>query len=303
MTAASAAGVLGCSPPAMAQRVKWSGGTEPPRLKAPANACDCHHHVYRSRSLVDRRGIAFAGDALSTDYRALQKRLGISRHVVVQPSTYGTDNRIMLDALAAFGPVAHAVAVADNTVSGAELRRLHERGVRGIRFNFAPAGPTAPEMIEPLSRRVANLGWHIEINAWAADLMEMIPILDRVPTMIVLDHLGHVPEPEGTGHPLFGKIRRLIDKGNTWVKLAAPYDASKIGPPDYADSSALARAYVKAAPERLVWGTNWPHPGEDPKPDDAQLFDLLLDWAPEETVGKRILVENPAVLYDFPKSA
>jgi len=103
--------------------------------------------------------------------------------------------------------------------------------------------------------------------------------------------------------PLFGMVRRLIDRGRTWVKLAAPYDATKIGPPTYADSSALARAYVKAAPERLVWGTNWPHPGEDPKPDDALLFDLLLDWAPDEKVRHRILVENPAALYDFPKRA
>ena len=103
--------------------------------------------------------------------------------------------------------------------------------------------------------------------------------------------------------PNFALVRSLIDKGRTWVKLAAPYDATKIGPPTYADSSALARAYVEAAPERMVWGTNWPHPGEDPKPDDALLFDLLLDWAPDETVRHRILVENPATLYGFANSA
>jgi D-galactarolactone isomerase len=286
----------------MAQQVKWSEGNEPPKLKAPANACDCHHHIYDAKYPVDPKGVR-QGDASVTDYRALQKRLGTSRHVVVQPSIYGIDNRITLGALAAFGPEARAVVVVNDAVSDAELRRMHEQGVRGIRFNFAPAGPTKPEMIESLSRRISDFGWHVEINAWAVDLMEMMPMLDRVGSPIVLDHLGHVPEPEGENHRLFGKIRGLMDKGNTWVKLAAPYDASKIGPPSYADSSALARAYVNAAPERLVWGTNWPHPGEDPKPDDALLFDLLLDWAPEESVRHRILVENPSILYGFPKAA
>lgn len=288
---------------AMAQQVKWSEGAEPPKLKAPPNACDCHHHIYDAKYPVDPKAVLRPGDAFVEDYRALQKRIGTRRHVVVQPSTYGTDNRVTLDAVTAFGPEARAVVVVNDTVSDAELRRMHEQGVRGIRFNFAPAGPTTPAMIEPLSRRISDLGWHVEINAWAADLPDMLPILERVRSRIVLDHLGHVPEPEGADHPLFAKIRGLIDKGNAWVKLAAPYDASKIGPPSYADSSALARAYVKAVPERLVWGSNWPHPGEDPKPDDALLFDLLLDWAPEESVRNRILVENPAVLYNFPKAA
>lgn len=302
MSSGAALGIVGATGGAWAQQVKWSEGEEAPKLKAPPNACDCHHYIYDSRYPVDPRGVP-QGDASVADYRALQKRVGTSRQVVVQPSTYGVDNRVTLEALAAFGSTARAVVVVNDTVSDAELRRMHGQGVRGIRFNFAPAGPTTPQMIEPLSRRISDLGWHVEINVWAAELPQMIPILDRVRSTIVLDHLGHIPEPEGAGHPLFGKIRGLIDKGNTWVKLAAPYDSTKIGPPSYADSSALARAYVKAAPERLVWGTNWPHPGENPKPDDALLFDLLLDWAPDEGVRKRILVDNPAVLYDFPKSA
>jgi predicted TIM-barrel fold metal-dependent hydrolase len=298
----AAAGLVADTAAAAAQ-VKWSGGSERPRLKAPPNACDCHHFIYDSRYPADRRGIPFPGDALVEDYRALQRRLGIARHVVIQPSTYGLDNRVALAALAAFGPDARAVVVVNDSVSSAELRRMHQRGVRGIRFNFAPAGPTTPEMIEPLSHRIGDFGWHIEVDVWAAELPEIIPILDRVRSTVVLDHLGHIPEPEGVRDPLFAKIRGLIDKGRTWVKLAAPYDATKIGPPTYADSSALARAYVEIASERVVWGTNWPHPGEDPKPDDALLFDLLLDWAPDEKVRHRILVENPAALYDFPKRA
>jgi predicted TIM-barrel fold metal-dependent hydrolase len=175
--------------------------------------------------------------------------------------------------------------------------------VRGLYFNFAPSnGATTATMIEPLARRIAPLGWHVEINVWAADLLPLLPVLRRLPTPVVLDRFGHVPEPEGPDHPLFAQIRRLIDSGNTWVKLVAPYDASKMGPPHYPDSGALARAYIEAAPERLVWGTNWPHPGEDMKPDDAATFDLLADWAPEAATRNRILVKNPALLYGFPQS-
>jgi predicted TIM-barrel fold metal-dependent hydrolase len=176
--------------------------------------------------------------------------------------------------------------------------------VRGIRFNLAQAGATTPEMIEPLSKRVNELGWHIQINAPAAKIMEIKDILNRVPSPIVFDHLAHIPEPEGTAHPLFGVVLALIDKGKTWVKLSGAYADTKIGPPSYSDSSAVARTYVQKAPERLVWGSDWPHPSErENKPDDAILFDLLLGWAPEERVRNRILVQNPEVLYGFAKSA
>jgi predicted TIM-barrel fold metal-dependent hydrolase len=222
----------------------------------------------------------------------------------VQPSTYGTDNSCTLDALVSFGPTARAVAVVDTTVSDAELKRMNGLGVRGIRFNLAQAGATTPEMIEPLSKRVNELGWHIQINAPAAKIMEIKDILNRVPSPIVFDHLAHIPEPEGTAHPLFGVVLALIDKGKTWVKLSGAYADTKVGPPSYSDSSAVARTYVQKAPERLVWGSDWPHPSErENKPDDAILFDLLLDWAPEERVRNRILVQNPEVLYGFAKSA
>jgi len=244
------------------------------------------------------------GDALVEDYRAFQKRIGTSRNVVVTPSTYGVDNRVTLDAVAAFGPQARAVVVVNDTVSDAELKHMHEQGARGIRFNFAPAGATTPEMIEPLSKRVNELGWHIQINAPAAKIIEIMPILEKVPTPIVFDHLAHIPEPDSVTHPLFGQVRALIDKGKTWVKLSGAYADTKVGPPTYADSTAVAQAYAKAAPERCVWGSDWPHPSErEKKPDDAVLFDLLLVWAPDEKVRHRILVENPEVLYDYPKNA
>ena len=300
-----AAAVLGVLPKlADAQPVKWSEGTEPPNLKAPPNACDCHHHIYGSQYKVDPRSTLRPGDASVEDYRAFQKRVGTTRNVIVQPSTYGTENAPTLDALAAFGPTARGVVVVDTTVTDMELKRMHEQGARGIRFNLAQAGATTPEMIEPLSKRVNELGWHIQINASPTKIMEIMPILERVPSPIVFDHLAHIPQPEGVNHPLFAQVRGLIDKGRTWVKLSGAYADTKIGPPTYADSSAVAEAYAKAAPERCVWGSDWPHPGErEKKPDDALLFDLLFFWAPNEAVRHRILVENPASLYDFPKTA
>jgi|SRR5579863_1722266 len=286
---------------ARAQQVKWSEGTEPPKLKAPANACDCHHHIYDSKYPVDPKATLRPGDATVADYREFQKRIGTSRNVVVTPSTYGVDNRVTLDAVAAFGPQARAVVVVNDTISAAELRKMDDQGARGIRFNLAQAGATTPAMIEPLSKRINDLGWHIQINAPAATILEIMPILEKVPSPIVFDHLAHIPEPEGVNHPLFGKVLALIGKGRTWVKLSGAYADTKVGPPTYADSTAVAQAYVKAAPDRCVWGSDWPHPSErEKKPDDAVLFDLLLAWAPDDAARRRILVENPSVLYDFP---
>lgn len=297
----AAAGVLaGCATTMQAQPVKYSAGTAKPRLKAPANAADCHHHVYDARYPTDPTATLKPADALVEDYRALQKRIGTTRNVLVQPSTYGVDNRCHLDALRAFGPRARMVAVVNDSVSTAELQRMHTLGVRGIRFNLAQAGATTAEMIEPLSKRVSDLGWHIQINAAGERIMGIMPILERVPSQIVFDHLARIPQPEGVNHPLFAKVRGLLDSGRAWVKLSGAYGNTKVGPPTYSDASAVARAYVKAAPERLVWGSDWPHPTEkDNWPDDALLFDLLADWAPDEKVRHRILVENPALLYDF----
>ena len=284
--------------------VKFSAGTETPKSKAPVNATDCHHHVYNSKFPVDPTATLRPPDALVADYRALQRRIGTTRNVLVQPSTYGIDNRAHLDALAAFGPTARMVAVVNDKVSADELKRMHTAGVRGIRFNLAQAGATTPEMMEPLSKRINDMGWHIQINAPAAKIMEVMPILEtRVASPIVFDHLAHIPQPAGVNDPLFAKVRGLMDKGRTWMKLSGAYADTKVGPPTYADSSAVARAYAKAYPERCVWGSDWPHPTEQTKPvgvpDDAVLFDLLTDWVPDEKARHRILVENPARLYDF----
>lgn len=286
-----------------AEAVPYSSGTEPPRTRAPANACDCHMHIYDSRYPAAPTATLRPPDARVDDYRLLQKRLGTTRTVVVQPSTYGTDNRCTLDAMAQIGPTARAVAVVDTRVSDGELKRLAGLGVRGIRFNLVQAGATTVDMIEPLSKRIYGLGWHVQIHMLGDQIVLIEDLLQRLYPPIVIDHMGRIPQPDGIKHPAFDVIRRLIDKGRTWVKLSGAYMDSKAGPPGYADVRELAQAYVRAAPERMVWASDWPHPTKaTDKPDDAVLFDLLAEWAPDERTRRRILVENPEVLYGFPLS-
>jgi predicted TIM-barrel fold metal-dependent hydrolase len=302
MALAAAAGAVR-SDQAFAQQVPWSSGTESPKLKAPANACDCHMHIYDAKYPADPKATLKPADALVADYRLLQKRIGTSRNVVVTPSTYGTDNRVTLDAIAQIGPTARGVAVVDATVTDAELKRLNGLGIRGIRFNLVQAGATTAEMIEPLSRRVNDLGWHIQIHMKGEQIAGIDDLLLRVPSPIVFDHLGRLAQPNALDNPGFKTISKLIDKGRTWVKLSGAYVDTKVGPPTYSDTVAVARAYIKAAPERMVWASDWPHPTEKDKPDDAVLFGLLAEWAPDEAMRTRILVQNPATLYGFPASA
>ncbi len=286
-----------------AQDVPFSSGTQAPKLKAPAIACDCHMHIYDSRFPAAPTATLKPPDAHVEDYRLLQQRIGTTRNVVVQPSTYGTDNSCTLDAIAKIGATARGVAVVDAGVADAELKRLASLGIRGIRFNLVQAGATTVDMLEPLSKRVNDLGWHVQFNVDGAMIDEMAPLLRRLPAPMVFDHLGHPPLPAGIEHSSHKIVRELIDKGRTWVKLSGAYQDSKVGPPTYGDTIALAQAYVKAAPERMVWASDWPHPTEKNKPDDAVLFDLLAQWAPDEATRDRILVQNPATFYDFSKSA
>ena len=282
-------------------QVPWSSGTEVAKTGAPADACDCHMHIYDSRFPVAPYATLKPGDAHVDDYRLLQKRTGTTRNVVVTPSTYGTDNSCTLDAMATLGARTRGVAVVNDTVSDDELKRLHGLGIRGIRFNLVQSGATTVEMLEPLSKRVAPLGWHVQIHMLGDKIVEIADLLQRLPSPIVFDHLGRIPEPAGTDHPAFRVVSSLVDKGKAWVKLSGAYIDTTSGPPAYADTTKVAQAYVKAAPERLVWGSDWPHPTEKDKPDDAVLFDLLTVWVSDDTTRRRILVDNPARLYDFAK--
>jgi predicted TIM-barrel fold metal-dependent hydrolase len=286
---------------ANAQQVLWSSGTNLPKLKMPADACDCHHHIYDGKFPIAPSATLKPGDAKAADYQALQKRIGTTRSVVVQPSTYGTDNSCTLDGMAQLGPASRGVAVVDTGVTDAELKRLHGLGIRGIRFNLVQAGATTVDMLEPLSKRVANLGWHVQIHQTGDGIVKMEDVLQKVASPIVFDHMGRIPKDIGVDHPAYTVISRLIDKGRAWVKVSGAYMDTKVGPPTYADSTKLAQAFVKLAPQRMVWGSDWPHPTEkaDDKPNDATLVDLLTEWAPDEPTRRRILVENPAELYGF----
>jgi D-galactarolactone isomerase len=289
------------SPGHAQQGVKWSAGTETPRLKLPPNATDCHHHIYDTRFPFAPQATLRPGEALVSDYRALQKRIGTSRNVIVQPSSYGTDNRLLLEALAQFGAKARGIAVVNTGVTDAELKQLHKGGVRGIRFNLSPPGTTTLDMVKPLAARVAPMGWHVQVNAPAAFLLDAKATWADLPCPVVFDHLAHIPQPDALQHPAFAMVRELLQQGKAWVKLSGFYNDTKLGPPTYADSVQVAATYAREAPERVVWGSDWPHPTEQPDriPDDAILLDRFGDSVPDEAARHRILVENPARLYQF----
>jgi predicted TIM-barrel fold metal-dependent hydrolase len=292
------------SGPAGAQDAS-SVGEPRPIHRAPPAAADCHIHVYDSRFPVAPNAMLLPPDAHIDDYRVVQRRLGTVRTVVVQPSTYGTDNRCMLQALGSLGADARGIASVDAAVSDEELGRLAAAGVRGIRFNLAQAAPAVSiDMLEPLSRRIDALGWHVQLNIKGDQIVQLAPLLARLPSPIVFDHLARIPPETGAEHPSFAVVQRLLDRGRCWVKLSGAYLESKVGPPSYADVGAIARAFIKAAPQRLVWGSDWPHPSVHAAwPDEVVLFNALCAWAPDEAVRRQILVTNPEALYGFAKGA
>jgi predicted TIM-barrel fold metal-dependent hydrolase len=267
--------------------------------KVPANSSDCHLHIYESRFPVDPRSKLRPPDATVADYRLVQESLGTTRCVVVQPSTYGVDNRCMLQAVAQLGRGARGIAVINPGVSDSDLKRMDAGGVRGIRFNLEQAGATTLDMVEPLAKRIAPLGWHIQVNAGPEKIRSAEEIWKGLPVDIVFDHLAHIPAPGGLDSA-YGVVMDLLEKRKGWVKLSGVYTDSKIGPPSYSDRKAITEAYVKAAPERLVWGTDWPHPTvTGKKPDNVALLNLLLEWVPEQAARAHILVSNPEKLYGF----
>ena len=284
-----------------------SVGTNAPKLKAPPGACDCHHHIYDSaRFPAGPFGGAYQPNARVQEYRQLQRRIGTTRNIVVTPGPYIEDNRVTTDAIAQLKPNARGVVQLRPSVTDAELKALTGAGVVGLRFSQSPPTATTKfEDIEPMTKRVAAFGWHVQIYMPGDMIAAGEDLWNRLPTTMVFDHMGHLPQPAGVNHPAFGVLRRLIDKGKTWVKLSGAYIDTKVGPPSYSDTIRVAQAFVNAAPQRMVWGSDWPHPGlpYDRKPDDALLFDLISEWAPNEADRHRILVENPEAVYGFPKTS
>lgn len=274
--------------------------TQKPRLKAPPGACDTHMHIYDGRFPLAPTAKIVAADALVPAYLKVRERLGIERTVVVQPSSYGADNRCTLQAMAAMGASARGIAVVDQSVGDAELDRLTRAGIRGIRYFMLPGGALTWDSLEPMAARVAEFGWHVQLQLDGRTLPEREAMLKRLPGTLVVDHVGKFLEPVTTAHPGFRVLAGLVENGRTYVKLSAPYETSKVGPPNYDDVGALAKALVRAAPERMLWATNWPHPTPGvAKPDDAVVLDMLLDWVPDEATRRKVLVDNPARLYGF----
>jgi predicted TIM-barrel fold metal-dependent hydrolase len=280
-----------------------SAGTSLPRYKAPADTCDSHIHIYDPRFKMAWPGLRSVTDASVAEYRLLQLRLGTTRTIVVQPAAYGTDNSVTMDAVEQLGmDKARGVAVLHPDVSVERLKALDAGGIRGLRFtqHEPRTAVTSRDMIEPLARRVAELGWHVQLHLRGEQIVEMAELIERLPGTVVIDHMARLSQPEGTRHPALGVVKKLLDSGRGWVKLSGPYLDTKIGPPRYADIKPAARALIEHAPERCVWGSDWPHPTEPhTKPDDAVLFDLLQEWALDEPTRHKILVTNPATLYGF----
>ena len=280
-----------------------SAGVNAPVLPMPLKACDCHLHIYDARFAQSVNAASLQDLATVSEYRLLQKRLGTERAVIVTPRSYGVDNDVTLDAIAQLGrDRARGVAVLRSDVSDTTLKALDAGGIRGVRFSLYTTKHAAAsfEMVEPLAARIANLGWHLQLH-WTADqIVEHEAMLKRLPTPIVLDHMTRLPQPLGLNHPAVKIVDHLLAQGRTWIKLSGAYLDSQVGEAgDFLDIDAVARHWITTAPNRLVWGSDWPHPTEMIKPNDANMLDMLARWTTERSVIEQILVTNPSELYGF----
>jgi len=270
------------------------------RLEVPAGATDTHMHFYDGASSA-APGAPNPGTFTVPMYRELQRRLGLERVVVVQPNAYRDDNRVTLESIKAIGKNAKGVAVVKPDVADAELERLTKGGICALRIMTLHGGMLGFDVMDALMTRVHRFGWHANIQLDGRELPKVEAQIKRLPGKFVIDHTGKFLEPVAPEHEAFKSLLRLVDTGRCWVKLSAPYETSKTGGPKYEDVGRLAKALVKKAPERMLWASNWPHPSvpKEKRPSDEDLIDLLLDWAPDEATRRKILVDNPAELYQF----
>lgn len=274
--------------------------TRPPKQKAPALTCDSHFHIFGpyDRFPLSATRTYDPPPALVPEYLAIADTMGIERMVVVQASVSGTDNAVTLDAVRQFGQHrARAVAVIDDTFSDVILQQMHEAGTRGVRFNVSTGNGTPVSQLEPIARRIAPLGWHIQVYIEGESLLEMGPILAKLPVPIVVDHCGGVKAGHGLEHPQFQALSRLLDSGNAYIKTCS-YRVSSVGRP-WSDPAPNVKALVSRFPERCVWGTDWPHPQMNPAPDAGSLLDQFFEWVPDASVRQRVFVDNAAKIYGF----
>ncbi len=272
-----------------------------PAFAMPAGATDCHAHVFGAREKY-----GWAGDRLYTpppvflkDYIAMLDALGSARGVIVQSGVHGSNNDVLVDAIAQSNGRLRGIALIPEDISDAELDRLDAAGVRGFRANLVAGTGVQFDASRKLAARVARLGWHVQYLLDIEKFPDLDRVLDDFPVEVMIDHMGRPDTRGGTDAPGFQALIRLLKSGRGWSKLSAPYRTSRDAPP-YADITKFAQALVAAVPDRLVWGTDWPHVMLDTAMPNTALFaDLLMTWVPDAATRKRILVDNPARLYGF----
>jgi len=276
----------------------------PPGIPLPAGACDSHAHVFgpAARFAYAARRSYTPPDAPVESFLAMLDAVGLGRGCLVQPSVYGDDNACLLDALARSGGRLRGVVVADpRRLGDATVADWTAKGVRGIRINMVtPDGLPLREM-EGMAARLAEIGWHLDLITDTCErLVELESRLRALPCALLIEQMGRVKGGMPVSTPGFQALLRLLAERRAWVKLSHAYHVSTAGPP-YADTLPLARACLAAAPERAVWGSDWPHPMlHGPMPNDGALLDLLAEWVPDAAQRHAVLVENPARLYGFP---
>jgi predicted TIM-barrel fold metal-dependent hydrolase len=269
----------------------------------PLLACDAHCHVFgpagKFSYAADR---AYTPpDAPKERLAALHKTLGIERAVIVQASCHGTDNRAMLDAIATSGGRYRGIAIVDETFTDRDFAALHKGGIRGVRFNFVQHLGGRPDMnvFRDVVERIQPLGWHLVVHLDAIDIAELSSVFRKLALPFIIDHMGRVKASAGLEQKPFRALLDLMKLENCWVKVCGSERVSAAGPP-FLDAAPFAQALVNAAPERVLWGTDWPHPNVGRyMPNDGDLVDLLPLIAPSEELREKLLVKNPARLYDF----
>jgi len=272
-----------------------------PGLAIPPGSCDCHAHIFGPQDEYPyTANRSYTPPEASTDaYLRMLRALGFERAVIVQPSVYGIDNRCTRDAIVDSGGAWRGVAVVEPCATDSHLAELHAAGFRGVRINLLFKGGLQMQALEQIAHVIKPLGWHVQLLLDGRDLPELAERLRRLPVDFVVDHMGHMPASLGIGHAGFQTLLELLRGGRCWVKLSGAYRIAA-NPYPYDDAVPFARALVETAPDKLVFGTDWPHPSISvPMPQDASLLDLLPIWVLDEAMRRRILVENPARLYDF----
>ena len=272
-------------------------------MNVPAGACDAHLHVYETAATAQAPVPAHADVGAYQEFRT---RLGLSRAVVVQPRVYGTDNAIVLATIAALGRAdTRGIAVLHPNVSDRELRSLHDGGVRGVRFSlFKQKNAVVTfDMVEALARRVHSLGWHLQLHWTATQIVEHAALLHRLSTPVVFDHMARLPVDTGIRHPAFVVVRSLADDGRAWIKLSGPYLESQTGAEhDFRDVDPIATAWIACAPDRVVWGADFPQhdwPAKRQGEAGPKLLAALRRWVDSDETMRKVLVTNPAALYGF----